>query len=137
MKGYQKIILTIAVVALVGLAVLLVADRLIPKSFSDLCPAADKLESCRILYAADGTQSEALTGGDLADLTAKLESVSYIKEGTYDSVMEGRVYILFFAAQGKEVFRMEISDAGKVYIGKWCYAIEPAVLSGYLEMVLQ
>lgn len=134
----KKLWIAVLIVFLAVVAVLLLVDRMVPKEFGDLCPNMQKPEACRILYAAaDGSNMITLTGTELEELLSVLEDVSYYKGGSYGSVMEGNICHLFFSAQGKEVFALHVSDAGKVYTQSSYYdfapGVSPTVLSSYLQ----
>lgn len=134
----KKILVTVAAVILIAIAVFLLADRMIPKAFSNLCPNIERLESCQIIgIVADESKSAMLKEDGLDALLSELESIKYSKQGTYGSVMEGNIVTLFFSAKGEEVFSMHISDTGKVYIGNWCYEVASSGLSDYMKTVLQ
>ena len=136
-KKYSTILVACAVFALIVAAIVLIAGRTTTLEFSDLMPKKPKPESCQIICATtEGMNAIVLREADLEALVSVLESVEYVKAGSYDSVMEGTIYHAYFASQGEEIFSMHISDLGKVYIGKTAYDFSPNVISSYLETVL-
>ena len=132
-----NILLTIAIIALVIAAILLMIDRTSAKSFSDIVPNGELFESCQII-CADG--AKVLTDSELDDLIGQLEQLQYYNRGSYDNVMEGNIYSAFFASQQTGTEEVHISDTGKIYTNSICYefasGVDPHRISSLLEVLL-
>ena len=134
---FINLLLTIVIITLVIAAILLIIDRTSAKCFSDIVPNNELFESCQVI-CADG--DKILTDNELDDLLNQLEQIQYYKSGAYGNVMEGNVYIAFFASQQTDRVEVLISDAGKIYINSNCYefasGVKPNQLSSYLDALL-
>ena len=136
-KKYSTILIACVFLVLIVAAILLIAGRTTTLELSDLMPKKQKPESCQIIcVTTEDTKSKVIRDADLEVLMSVLESVEYVKTGSYDSVMEGTVYHLYFDTQGEETFSMHVSNLGKVYIGKTAYDFSPNVISDHLETIL-
>ena len=137
----KSMILLVVILTLIAVAIFLLLDRVLPKSFSDFVSGADSFESCQIIsVAADGDDAGMIAGEKLEGLLSLLNQQKFYKQGTYGNIMEGNIYILFFSSAQAEPIEIKISDLGKVYIGSVCYELAPDVpedsISGYLETLL-
>ena len=131
-----NILLTIAIIALVIAAILLMIDRTSAKSFSDIVPNGELFESCQII-CADG--AKVLTDSELDSLMDQLGQLQFYNRGSYDNVMEGNIYSAFFASQQTGTVEVHISDTGKIYTHSTCYefasGVDPRSISSYLEAI--
>ena len=137
-KKYTTIILTIAVIALIVVAVFLIIDSTSTKTFSDIVPNGGQFDFCQVICAGG---ERILSSEELDELVARLEQIQYYKRGSYGEVMEGNVYHAYLSSWEAEPFVLHISDAGKIYTDKTCYEFapetDPQIVSRYLEAFFQ
>ena len=138
MKKSTKILLVITGIALIIAAAFLLHDRMSPKAFSDIAPNEGRFDSCQII-CADG--EKVLTDNEREELLTRLAQLEYYKQGSYGDVMDGNIYHAYFSSWEAEPFVLHISDAGKIYTEKTCYAFAPEAdsqgISRYLEAFFQ
>lgn len=131
-----------AFIVAIVMAIYLLIDFTSPKSFSDLCANADKVDACEIICVTpDKIDEISLVGDDLDGLLSQLEQLQYYKRGAYGSTMEGNLSHLFFFSEKQEAFSVIVSDLGKIYIGSSCYElgsdVKPEILSNYVNRLLK
>lgn len=121
---------------MVGLTIFLVAERSMPKEFSDIVPQAQSAQSCRVSYVSVDDQAEKeVTGGELEALLDTLGQTEYHLDGRAGSVVEGELYHLYFTMPQSSV-KVEITDQGKLRIDGKQYTMTSDTVSPYLHTLL-
>lgn len=141
-SSHATVVFVAIAVLLLAVAAFLLVDFTSEKAFSDLCQDIEQYDSCKIFCVMVDREEEIVLTGDVFDaFVSRLEQQKYYKRGSYDNIMEGTIYHIFFSSKQADPFEMIVSDLGKVYIGSNYYEFSsdanPKVISSYIEKLFE
>ena len=121
-RQLRKLLAILIAVLLIAAAAFLIANRVMPKSFSDLTPEGFAPTRCTIFHE----DNVLISGEPLEQLLEALEQPEYYYNGGYGNVMVGNLYHIHFSN-----LSVVISDENLAYVGRSEY-----VLKGNMEELL-
>lgn len=111
-KGWTgRLLLGLAGLALLGLCVFLLSDRLLAKSALDLCPEMGQATTCQLVQTTvEDAQERTVTGSELEELLGRLRQTNCYRDGWTEGLYEGEVYHLYFYAEGRRVGQLAVTS---------------------------